>query len=238
MSYKGFDIGYYPGNQAMSNWWYGSPFYFVGYYFTAPNHSDSSWMGKLSYLHSLGWKLVPLYVGLQAYDSGLSYSRGESDGADAINKAYSEGFSTQTFIYLDVEQGGYLSSSFINYIKGWCNYIETHTKGYNQYFPAIYCSYSHTADQIKNALGSSSNAVYWVYNLGCSPSPGCTTNTSKGPSSSGVSYAKIWQYAQSPQLSGTYNCSGYSNGSCSLTYNGTTLSVDLDLSDTSNPAND
>ena len=226
MAYKGFDIDAYPGDTAMSDFWNNTPFSFTGFYLApAPNHSNTSWMDKKSHLASLGYGFLPIFVELQAGDSGLSYAQGQSDASTAANLASQAGFtSTDDVIYLDVEQGGLLEQDFIDYIDGWIDYIVNPSI----YMPGIYCSYYQTANQIESSstnAGNLDNIRYWVFNINQPPSPGCTTDTSDSPGDSGVSYASSWQYIQSGASSG-----------CLQTWNGTSLYVDLNLSNYANPS--
>lgn len=217
--YRGFDLSIYPGDTAMSHFWNSTPFSFTGFYLApAPLHSNTSWMAKRSYLENLGYGILIIYVGRQSYSSNLTYAQGETDGANAAALASNAGFSKKyTRVFLDIETGGTLSSSFTNYIKGWIDYVSIDTI----YHAGIYCSYSKTADQIKSLDSYAGNATYYVFNINEPPSPGNTTSTgSLTPASSKVSYASVWQYNQ--------------NGS--QTYNGSTLNVDLDLATTSNPS--
>jgi hypothetical protein len=72
-----------------------------------------------------------------------------------------------------------------------------------------------TADDIRNHIGAR-EIVYWVYNDACPPSPGCATmQNPPPPSASGISYAAVWQFAQSPRrreftrrCAGTYHADG------------------------------
>ena len=225
--YKGFDIDAYPGDTAMNDFWTNTPFSFTGFYLApAPNHSDTSWMNTKSYLSGLGYGFLPIFVGLQVGDSNLTYSQGQTDAKSAAALASKAGFNTENnVIYLDVEAGGgSLTSDMIDYIDGWIDAIVADTI----YMPGIYCSYEN-ADTIKNSstnAGNLSNIRYWVWNLS-SASPGCTTNTSDTPADSGVSYATSWQYAQT---------NPYIPSTCPITYNGTTLDVDLDLSNYADPS--
>ncbi|CAM3036939.1 glycoside hydrolase domain-containing protein [Paenibacillus sediminis] len=235
MAYKGFDISYCPTKTQLQNFWTGSPFYFTSFY-TGPNASNAtSFKGQAAMIKSIGYGLMLVYVGRQKSSSNLTKSQGNTDAIDAGSKIDAEkdangnaAISTSATIFLDIEQGGQLSSSFLDYIEGFCKGIWDNTT----YYPGIYCSYSSTADQIKTRLetvkiGTVSLAdftKFWVFRLS-NPSPGCTVTTNLEPSDSGVSYADVWQYAQSP--TGT---------ECKITYNGTTLGVDLDLAITTNPS--
>jgi hypothetical protein len=72
-----------------------------------------------------------------------------------------------------------------------------------------------TADDIRQHLGSTP-VSFFVYNDACPPSPGCVYRaTPPVPSASGVAYADVWQFAQSPRrrnftraCSATYHADG------------------------------
>lgn len=193
--YWGLDVSGYPGDAKMQDWWTNSPCYFTGFYLApAPYHSDTSWMSKRSTLVSQGWGFLPLYVGRQAASSYLTSAQGTTDANNAISlmqqAGFPSGFPNQTYIYLDVEQGGLLSSNFITYIKAWVAQIQAN----GLYLPGIYCSYSQTADQIKNAINSS-GVRFYVFHLTYNAS-NSFVGTAPDPSGSGVSYATTWQVCQ------------------------------------------
>src|SRR5256714_13269419 len=43
------------------------PYRWVGYYLSAPCHSDSSWEGKRQTLSEMGWGMAVIYVGQQTW---------------------------------------------------------------------------------------------------------------------------------------------------------------------------
>jgi len=190
-----------------------TPFYFTGFYLApAPAHSDTSWMNKRQTLIDIGYGFLIIYVGHQTHN--LTYAQGQTDGANAVDLSNAAGFSNE-IIYLDVEAGGgSISTDLLNYIDGWLDYIAS-----SKFKPGVYCSYSGNADEIKNSRPQMSIS-FWVWRTS-GKSPGCSTNVgSLSPSDSGVSYASTWQYSQN----------------CSQTWNGTTLVVDLNLSNSQNPS--
>jgi hypothetical protein len=64
----GFDTFSYPGDAAMHAWQTGDqPYKWVGYYLSAPCHTDSSWEGKRDTLSSMGWGMAVIYVGQQTW---------------------------------------------------------------------------------------------------------------------------------------------------------------------------
>jgi len=64
----GFDTFTYPGDDAMRAWLTADkPYKWVGYYLTAPCHTDSSWEGKRETLARMGWGTAVIYVGQQTW---------------------------------------------------------------------------------------------------------------------------------------------------------------------------
>jgi len=64
----GFDTFTYPGDDAMRAWLTADkPYKWVGYYLSAPCHTDSSWEGKRVTLSAMGWGLAVIYVGQQTW---------------------------------------------------------------------------------------------------------------------------------------------------------------------------
>lgn len=159
----------------------------------------------------------------------LTTAQGKADAQNASALATQAGF-PYGWVFLNVEQGGTLTSAFMNYITGWLNEIYANTP----FNPGVYCSFSHTADQIHNATSGLNTMQFWCYNVNCPPSPGCAPAV-LAPSGCGVSYAADWQFAQSPKPAGI-NCPGYTSGQCSKTYGGVALAVDLNTSIYSNPS--
>lgn len=64
----GFDTFSYPGDDAMRAWFTADkPYKWVGYYLSAPCHTDSSWEGKRETLSDMGWGMAVIYVGQQTW---------------------------------------------------------------------------------------------------------------------------------------------------------------------------
>ena len=92
------------------------------------------------------------------------------------------------------------------------------------YRPGIYCSGTHareddrgitTAGDIREGAGGR-KIRFWVYNTAIPPSPGCTFHAPfPAPSMSGIHFAEVWQFAQSPAPANTSGTRGYSaDGRC------------------------
>jgi hypothetical protein len=64
----GFDTFSYPGDDAMHAWLTADkPYKWVGYYLSAPCHTDTSWQGKRATLTGMGWGMAVIYVGQQTW---------------------------------------------------------------------------------------------------------------------------------------------------------------------------
>ena len=69
----------------------------------------------------------------------------------------------------------------------------------------------------KGQVRATRDIVYWVTNDACPPAPGCAFPKSPpSPAQSGVSFAEVWQFAQSPQRKDVAaHCTNYSHdGNC------------------------
>ena len=64
----GFDTFAYPGDNAMRAWLAADkPYKWVGYYLSAPCHTDDTWEGKRETLTRMGWGMAVIYVGQQTW---------------------------------------------------------------------------------------------------------------------------------------------------------------------------
>lgn len=234
----GFDRLAYPGDTIMQNLWTKTSLAFTGFYLApAPDHPDTSWMAKRATLKNMGWGFAVIYVGRQAGWTNLTYAQGQTDGTNAANLASQAGFPANTVLFLDIETGGTLPTNLISYIQGWANQVWFHT----QYDVGVYCSFYQSAAQIHTALSSIPSVVFWCWNINCGPSVGCLiSGSAPNPANCGVSYAAVWQYAQSP-LNSVGNCSGYKPSGthyvCEPIGDYPSLDMDLDCATSANPSN-
>jgi glycoside hydrolase-like protein len=205
-AYLGFDRNEYPGDAALPM--LRKSFEFSGYWLgTPPGEKTNSWRGKHEQLRSQGFGFLLLYRGRQSGEiKNLSGARqkGSSDAHNAAAAARSQGFPLHAIIFLDIEEGGRLSAKYHFYLRVWADALTR--AGFR---PGVYCSgipvdegggaSITTADDIRDSL-KPRPIVFWVYNDACPPSAGCATprNPPK-PAASGISYAAIWQFAQSPR---------------------------------------
>ena len=126
-----------------------------------------------------------------------------------------------TVIFVDIEEGGRLPSTYFTYLKHWASALSE--AGFRA---GVYCSGIPidegegltliTADLIREKI-KPIELVYWVFNDSCPPSPGCVTPQDlPSPTKSGVAYAHIWQFVRSPRDKETArHCRGYAkNGNC------------------------
>lgn len=203
--YLGFDRNEYPGDDALpilrktfafSSYWLSPP----------PGEKTNTWTGKRGLLRSLGFGFLVLYRGPEARElsnQAAAKARGSRDGEDAVAAAKSEGFSSGTIIFLDVEEGGRLPDIYHSYLAAWAD--EVARVGYR---PGVYCSGIPVKEgpgaTITSADDIRAHAVrdfaFWVFNDVCPPSSGCAfPQNPPSPAKSGTSYATVWQFAQSPR---------------------------------------
>ncbi len=217
--YLGFDRNTYPGDEALPI--LRKTFSFAGYWLSPPpGEKTNSWQGKRELLRSQGFGFLVLFRGpliseLQSIWSESRFNRtdrlearaekkGTADANQAASSAKKEGFPSRTVISLDIEEGGRLPAVYHVYLRAWVDQLTG--AGYRA---GVYCSGIPvsegrgatiiTADDIRNNIGSR-DLIYWIYNDACLPSPGCTfPQDPPAPSKSGISYAAVWQFAQSPR---------------------------------------
>jgi hypothetical protein len=205
-TYLGMDRNDYPGDAAMQS--LGKTFAFTGYWLNNPPGANrNTWTGHRARLESMGYGFLLLfngrdYAALKAF--GDTGKVGVSDAASAVNSAKSEGFPMNSVIFLDQEQGGRMLPEQRAYIHA---FVDGVTKA--GYRAGVYCSGIPfresskvsvvTANDIRDNAGSR-NIQFFVSNDQCGPSPGCVFAVPPPtPSKSGVAFAEVWQYAQSPR---------------------------------------
>jgi hypothetical protein len=223
-TYLGFDRNVYPGDDALPV--LRKTFTFASYWLSPPpGEKINTWRGKRELLHSQGFGFAVLYRGRESRELKTEIKargKGDLDARNAAASAKEEGFAPGTVIFLDIEEGGRLPATYHAYLRTWAD--ELTRAGYR---PGVYCSAipvneGHgvtilTADDIRKSLGTR-ELVYWVYNDVCPPAPGCGAPKNPPPvSASGVSYAAIWQFAQSPRRKEyTAHCAAtyHTDGNC------------------------
>ena len=221
-AYLGFDTNIYPGDAALPL--LRQSFSFSGYWLNPPpGAKQNTWMGKREILLKSGFGFLVLFNGRterQLKASKDPATLGQADADAAVRSARREGFPDYTVIFLDQEEGGRMTAVQMTYISNW---IERVTAAHS--YAGIYCSGMPfkegagqtvvTADDIR-ARVRVPNLSFFVYNDACPPSPGCAYPTiAPQPSLSGVKYASVWQFAQSPRrkeftraCSATYSADG------------------------------
>jgi hypothetical protein len=203
-AYLGFDRNDYPGaaNLAILR----KTFSYAGYWLNPPPGArDNTWVGKRRTLESAGFGFLVLFNGRRyaQIKSGNAAGMGRRDAQSAMQAARQEGFPPGTIIFLDQEQGGRLLREQKDYLYAWVDGVNS--SGFQS---GVYCSGIPfqegggarivTAEDIRAHAGGR-KIVYWVFNDQCGPSPGCSFAPIPTPKESGVGFADIWQYAQSPR---------------------------------------
>jgi len=249
--YLGFDRNDYPGDANLKI--LRQTFSYSGYWLNnPPGAKTNSWTGKRKIVQATGFGFLVLFNGrtyAEIKSAGDAARLGNSDAAAAVAAARAEGFPLQTILFLDQEQGGRLLREQRAYLHAWVDGVNS-----AHFAAGVYCSGIAakegsgasivTAQDIqKNAGGR--KIKYWVVNDSCPPSPGCTTSRKDLlPESSGISFAEVWQFSQSPKRSdfargcANYNKDGncYAPGILSPKDPAQRLPVDLDVAASSDPS--
>ena len=237
--YFGFDSNDYPGDANLSA--LRQIFSYAGYWLNhPPGEKSNAWRGHRGAVESAGFGFLVLFNGrLYAELKSVANAAklGQSDAQAAVAAAKREGFAAQTIIFLDQEQGGRMLPEQKAYIYAWVDGVAA-----ARFRAGIYCSgipspdgnHIVTAEDIRehanhSVPGSADKSVratqphatrdisYWVTNDACPPAPGCGFPAHPpSPAQSGVSFAEVWQFAQSPQRKDVAGrCTNYSrDGNC------------------------
>lgn len=247
-AYLGFDRNDYPGDALLGT--LRKTFSFAGYWLNAPpGESSNSWHGKREILSSNGFGFLVLFNGRssrQLRTPSDAATLGARDATSAAEAARNERFPARTLIFLDVEEGGRMLPEQRSYVYAWVDGVNA--AGYRA---GIYCSgipakeRGGTTIVTANDLRDTSDSrrmVFFVYNDACPPSTGCVFPVDPpSPQKSGVPFAEIWQFAQSPRRRAlTRSCpSNYnSDGNCyALGLQGSDrVHIDLDTATSPDPS--
>jgi Domain of unknown function (DUF1906) len=205
-AYLGFDRNNYPGDQSLKI--LHQTFSYTGFWLNPPpSATTNTWSGKRRTLQSEGFGFLVLFNGRLFNElKSVSYASklGKSDAQAAVAAARKEGFPAETIIFLDQEQGGRMLPEQKAYIYAWTDRVAAAKFGAGIYCSGISAAKEGgedvvTADDIRQNAGAR-KIVYWVTNDGCPPSPGCAfPKRAPNPTDSGVHFADVWQFAQSPK---------------------------------------
>jgi hypothetical protein len=244
-TYLGFDLNEYPGDANLKV--LRQSFSYAGYWLNnPPGATSNNWVGHRAAVESAGFGFLVLFNG-RLYADLKSESRaqqlGQSDARAAAVTARREGFSAKTIIFLDQEQGGRMLPEQKAYIYAWVDGVTSagfRAGIYCSGMPATDGSNVVTAEDIRQTAGSR-QITYWAVNDACPPAPGCSSAPRPpSPKESGVTFAEVWQFAQSPRRKDVAaHCTNYSqDGNCYPP--GTTpaqgLAVDLNSATSADPS--
>jgi len=247
-TYLGFDRNDYPGDAAVRS--VRKTFAFTGYWLNnPPGEKQNTWSGKRAQLQAMGYGFLLLFNGREYAElkaSGDAAKVGARDAAGAVRAAEADGFPVKAVIFLDQEQGGRMLPEQRAYIHA---FVDGVTKA--GYRAGVYCSGIPfresakvsvvTAQDIRENAGGR-EIEFFVSNDQCGPAPGCVFPAAPpAPAKSGVAFAEVWQYAQSPRrpemtsaCRKTYNADGncYPPGVAASSG----LHVDLDSATSADPS--
>jgi hypothetical protein len=220
-TYLGFDRNEYPGDDNLKT--LRQTFSYSGYWLNnPPGESSNSWAGHRAAVESAGFGFLVLYNGrLYAELKSVANAKaiGARDAAVAARAARREGFRSGTLIFLDQEQGGRMLAEQKAYIYAWVDALIGAGFRAGIYSSGMSSSEEGNvvaAEDIRQNAGSR-KIVYWATNDTCPPSPGCTfPQQPPSPAASGVRFAEVWQFAQSPRRKDVAaHCTNYNaDGNC------------------------
>jgi hypothetical protein len=241
-TYLGFDRNDYPGDANLKT--LRQTFVYTGYWLNnPPGESANSWRGHRVAVEAAGFGFLVLYNGrLYAELKNVANAQrtGNADGQGAAAAAQREGFPAGTIIFLDQEQGGRMLPEQKAYIYAWVDAVIA-----GGFRAGVYCSGAPakddgnviTAEDIREHAGGRKIA-YWVTNDACPPAPGCSLSPHPpGPASSGIAFAEVWQFAQSPRRKDVAaRCKNYSrDGNCYPPGSAPGQGLHVDLSTATSP---
>lgn len=213
-AYLGFDANDYPGDAALLA--LRRSFSFAGYWLNRPPGGSSvPWTGKRDTLRNNGFGFLVLFNGRLEHElrtTARATTLGSSDARTAAQAAKREGFPARTVIFLDQEEGGELEPDQTAYVLAWVDGVTAADFRSGVYCSGMAAEAGHgrlvkTAEDLREQAGQR-QIVFFVYNDACPPSPGCAPRTPPPPGASGVPFASVWQFAQSPRRrSFTAHCS-------------------------------
>ena len=247
-TYLGMDRNDYPGDTNMQT--LRKTFLFTGYWLNNPPGADqNSWKGKRLALQAMGYGFLLLFNGREYKELkalGDAAGVGTRDATAAVQAANAEGFPLNAIIFLDQEQGGRMLPEQRAYIHAWVDGV---AKG--GYRAGVYCSGIAfrespkvsviTANDIRENAGKR-KIHFFISNDQCPPSPGCTYRTpAPAPNASGLAFAEVWQYAQSPrrpEVTAACRRTYAANGNCYPpgVAPGSGLHIDMDTADSADPS--
>jgi Domain of unknown function (DUF1906) len=245
-SYLGFDRNNFPGAAALPA--LRKTFSFTGYWLnTPPSARSNTWTGKRRILRQYGFGFQVLFNGRRygELQDGDPQSLGKSDARTAVAAVRREGFPYGTIIFIDQEEGGRLLAAQKAYIFAWAAAVNA-----SGYRAGIYCSAMPATEQSGAQVvtakdlydnGGRYQLTFWVYNTASPPSPGCTfPHTHVPPSASGIPFASVWQFGQSPRPKDFAGQRGYApDGQCYAPGlpRSQRIYIDVDSADSPDPSN-
>ncbi len=205
-TYLGLDRNDYPGDTSMLL--LHKTFAFTGYWLNnPPGENRNSWTGHRAQLESMGYGFILLFNGREYAElkaSGDAAGVGKRDAAAAVSAAKSEGFPPKSIIFLDQEQGGRMLPEQRAYIHAFVDGVTA-----SGYRAGVYCSGIPFKESAKSSVVTANDirenaggrdVKFFISNDQCGPAPGCVFPAAPpAPGASGVAFAEVWQYAQSPR---------------------------------------
>jgi hypothetical protein len=203
MSWAGFEVALYPGDDVMRLLWQTTPLAWTSLRLgPTAGHPDASWMQAYPALIEQGWGIAPVYVrALPADADAGDPSRAEADAAEAVALAKAAGLPAGSALFVDVGEGNDLAVAA---------YVELFVEALvaSGYEPGVRAS----AAVAERFAGAQPPVALWI--AGGGPSPAAAPSNvnveapfwrQPSPRLSTVEDAVIWRHtseADSPALTG------------------------------------
>lgn len=241
-AYLGFDRNTYPGDANLKA--LRQTFSYTGYWLNnPPGERTNTWAGHRDAVETAGFGFLVLFNG-RLYGELKSVANatkaGNSDARTAAAAARREGFPAHTVIFLDQEQGGRMLPEQKAYIYAWVDAISAagfRAGIYSSGLPSPDDGNVVTAEDIRQNAGAR-QIIFWAVNDACPPSPGCNFPARPpSPGQSGVRFAEVWQFAQSPRRNDVAaHCTNYNrDGNCYAPGIGAAQGREVDLNAATSP---
>lgn len=163
LMYAGVDTAAYPGDDWARRVYNETNIWYLSYYLGGQNAAKGTetWRGHRSFLTTLGFGLIPIYVGQQVDSSQfyarLTAKRGHADGIMAALLMSEEGFPSNSVCYLDVE-GRTASLKLTAYVSAWIDGLQS-----GGYRAGVYCDATAVAPAL---LSKRSDFYLWAVPVG------------------------------------------------------------------------
>ena len=242
-SYLGFDRNDYPGDANLKT--LHQTFSYTGYWLNnPPGATSNSWAGHRAAVESAGFGFLVLFNGrlyAQLKTVANATRLGKSDARAAVAAARRERLSRARPLFFSIRSRAAACCPSRRPTSS-PGSTASRPRDFARAFivrasPRPTMATSSPPRTFRRDAGSRA-IVYWAINDGCPPAPGCAfPQRPPTPAQSGVPFAEVWQFAQSPQRKDVAGrCTNYSrDGNCNAP-GVAALPIDLNTATSADPS--